>query len=73
MQVDFGDLDITSPSLDDVFAHLTLTGARHDRPHDHHRVRDDSDDRRADATGTAMQLAALVRRNLRPRLACRNS
>ena len=28
MQVDFGDLDITSPSLDDVFAHLTLTGAR---------------------------------------------
>jgi ABC-2 type transport system ATP-binding protein len=28
MNVDFGDLDITSPSLDDVFAHLTLTGAR---------------------------------------------
>jgi ABC-2 type transport system ATP-binding protein len=28
MHVDFGDLDITSPSLDDVFAHLTLTGAR---------------------------------------------
>jgi ABC-2 type transport system ATP-binding protein len=26
--VDVGDLDVTSPSLDDVFAHLTLTGAR---------------------------------------------
>ena len=26
--VDVSDLDVTSPSLDDVFAHLTLTGAR---------------------------------------------
>ncbi len=28
MNVDFGNLEVTSPSLDDVFAHLTLTGAR---------------------------------------------
>jgi ABC-2 type transport system ATP-binding protein len=28
MNVDFGDLDITSPSLDNVFAHLTVTGVR---------------------------------------------
>ena len=26
--VDLGDLDIASPSLDDVFTHLTPTGAR---------------------------------------------
>ena len=26
--IDLGDLDITSPSLDDVFTHLTPTGAR---------------------------------------------
>jgi ABC-2 type transport system ATP-binding protein len=26
--VDVADFDVTSPSLDDVFAHVTLTGAR---------------------------------------------